>query len=248
MKVVLWRESNPLSKVKVAAPCTAEWRLMYGNDRVRFCNQCQLNVYNLSAMTKWEAEDLIRNSEGRLCVRFYRRADGTILTENCPVGLRAFKKKLSHFSAATISAMLTFLANVGLLWWIDKNSIQQGVFSVFIAKPNETNLHVTTGVIVRPESFVDQPPVKREESFIREKALFKVSPVYQAIGSRRVKGDAVVKVIISEDGDVENAELIKGHPLLKELAEEAASRWKFEPMFSHDLPANIESHLTFRFR
>jgi hypothetical protein len=40
MKVTLWRESNPLSKVKVATPCSSEWKFMYGNDRVRFCNQC----------------------------------------------------------------------------------------------------------------------------------------------------------------------------------------------------------------
>jgi len=247
MKDVQWKESNPLSNVKVAAPCPADWRWMYGNDRVRFCNQCRLNVYNLSAMTKPEAEDLIRNTEGRLCVRFYRRSDGTILTQNCPVGLRAIKKKLSHFSAVTITALLSFLANIGLLWWIDKNNMEEGVFSIFVANPHESNLYITTGVLAFPGSLDDQPIVKRKESFIREKAIFKVSPIYHTTNPIRIMGDVVVKIIINEDGEVENAELIKGHPILKGLVEEAASRWKFRPMLSIGLPTKIESQLTFHF-
>ena len=52
-----------LEKIKVAAPCKAEWQWMYGNDRVRFCGQCNQNVYNLSAMTREEAENLIMRTE-----------------------------------------------------------------------------------------------------------------------------------------------------------------------------------------
>jgi hypothetical protein len=34
-------------------------------------------------MTRAEAEALVAEKEGRLCVRFYRRPDGTMLTRNC---------------------------------------------------------------------------------------------------------------------------------------------------------------------
>src|SRR6185295_16447527 len=60
---------------------------MHGDDRVRFCDDCKLNVYNLSAMSRPEAELLIREKEGRLCGMLYRRRDGTVLTRDCPVGL-----------------------------------------------------------------------------------------------------------------------------------------------------------------
>jgi hypothetical protein len=83
---------------------------MVGNERVRFCGQCSLNVYNLSAMTGSEAEQLISQAEGRLCVRYYRRVDGTVLTKNCPVGLRALKRRLSRIATASISAALSFFA------------------------------------------------------------------------------------------------------------------------------------------
>ncbi|HEY3243925.1 MAG TPA: hypothetical protein VGM03_11300 [Phycisphaerae bacterium] len=89
-----------LDQIRIAAPCTASWAEMTGDDRVRFCAQCKLHIYNLSAMTRQESEELIRNQEGRLCVGFYRRADGTILTANCPVGLRAARRRLAKLVAA----------------------------------------------------------------------------------------------------------------------------------------------------
>lgn len=103
---------SPLDGVRVAAPCSVGWENMVGTDRVRFCGQCQLNVYNLSDMTRNEAERLISESEGRLCVRYYRRADGTILTRNCPVGLRALRRRLSRVAAATATAVLSFITGL----------------------------------------------------------------------------------------------------------------------------------------
>jgi hypothetical protein len=105
---------SPLENVRVAAPCPADWEKMVGDDRVRYCNKCELHVYNLSGMTRREAEALLSNTEGRLCVRFYRRDDGTILTRNCPVGLAAFKRRVSRAAGATLSAVLGFFAGLGL--------------------------------------------------------------------------------------------------------------------------------------
>ena len=106
--------TNPLDDVKVAAPCPADWDSMVGGERVRFCGQCQLNVYNLSGMSRRKAEALVSSTEGRLCVRFYRRADGSVLTRDCPVGLRALKRRASRLARATLSAALGFLSGVGL--------------------------------------------------------------------------------------------------------------------------------------
>ena len=108
------RFSSPLNNVRVAAPCSADWDLMIGNELSRFCGHCNLNVYNLSGMTRSEAEHLIANNEGRLCVRFYRRADGSILTKNCPVGLREIQRRVSKFTRAIASAVLTFFAGIGI--------------------------------------------------------------------------------------------------------------------------------------
>lgn len=83
---------DSLHIIDVAAPCSADWDAMTGDERVRHCQQCQMNVYNLSEMTEPEALKLVNQREGRLCIQFYRRADGTLLTKDCPVGLKAIRK------------------------------------------------------------------------------------------------------------------------------------------------------------
>jgi hypothetical protein len=75
---------NALHRVEIAIPCTASWDAMQGNDRVRHCGDCNKSVFNLSAMPEAEAAELVAgNSDGRLCVRFYRRQDGTVMTSDC---------------------------------------------------------------------------------------------------------------------------------------------------------------------
>ena len=96
-----------LGNIRVASPCPASWEKMAGDERVRHCQECKLNVYNLSEMTRIEAERLIANREGRTCVRFYRRADGTILTRDCPRGLQAVVRRLSRLAGAALSAMMS---------------------------------------------------------------------------------------------------------------------------------------------
>jgi hypothetical protein len=106
------KRTTPLDDVTIAAPCNVGWDNMIGNEQVRFCGQCSLNVYNLSGMTKPQAEHLVAQAEGRLCIRYYRRADGTILTKNCPMGLRALKRRVSRITNVSISAVLSFFAGL----------------------------------------------------------------------------------------------------------------------------------------
>jgi len=80
---------------------------MPGTDQARHCGNCDKNIYNLSAMTQRQAEALLRETEGRICARPNRRADGTILTENCPAGLRAIGRRISRVAGAAMSAVAT---------------------------------------------------------------------------------------------------------------------------------------------
>ena len=104
-----------LDQVRIAAPCTADWETMFGDERVRFCGQCQLNVYNLSEMSREEAERFISQTERRLCVRYYLRKDGSIITRNCPVGLRAIKRRLSRVATAIGTTLLSFFGGIGVV-------------------------------------------------------------------------------------------------------------------------------------
>ncbi len=101
-----------IDQLRIATPCPAKWEQMSGNDSVRFCDVCQLNVYNIAGLTRSETESLIASAEGRLCARLYRRTDGTVLTKDCPVGLRALRMRISK-RAAAVFAMLVGLAGAG---------------------------------------------------------------------------------------------------------------------------------------
>ncbi|HLM02755.1 MAG TPA: hypothetical protein VK400_17010 [Pyrinomonadaceae bacterium] len=106
------RFTNPLDNMRVASPCAANWDEMLGDERRRFCSACSLNVYNLSGMTRDEAENLLLASEGRVCVRFYRRRDGTILTKDCPVGWQAVKRRMSRAATAFVSLCAGIFAGI----------------------------------------------------------------------------------------------------------------------------------------
>lgn len=96
----------PLDRIDVAAPCHADWDDMPGDDTARFCNQCRKHVYNLSGLTRTAAEQLIEAKEGRLCVRFFRRADGTVLTADCPVGQRLAQLRVFRWAGAAVGFLL----------------------------------------------------------------------------------------------------------------------------------------------
>jgi hypothetical protein len=77
---------------------------MVGDDRVRFCGKCEKNVYNLSAMPREEAAELVRLNEGNLCARMFQRADGTLMSGDCQVG--AHKKRVRRAAVAAVGGGL----------------------------------------------------------------------------------------------------------------------------------------------
>lgn len=96
--------TSPLDSLQIAKPCTAKWEEMTGDERVRRCALCKLDVFDLSQMTRSAAETLLAERTGRTCVRLWRRADGTVITADCPVGVRAAWRKARWAAAAVLAA------------------------------------------------------------------------------------------------------------------------------------------------
>jgi hypothetical protein len=100
----LLAEDDLFHHLMVASPCSARWDEMPGDGLVRFCRQCRQNVYSLSGMTDQEAVTFVRETEGRLGVRFYRRRDGTLLARDCPVGARSVRRWLMRMSSIVVGS------------------------------------------------------------------------------------------------------------------------------------------------
>ncbi|MDQ6788473.1 MAG: hypothetical protein M3033_16845 [Acidobacteriota bacterium] len=139
---------NPLENIRIASPCSADWNEMIGNERQRFCGACKLNVYNLSGMSKREAENLILQSEGRLCVRFYRRADGTVLTKDCPVGWQAIKRNVSKTATAFASLVFTALSGIGLVNYFAKSDKQQIIGTMPVIENSKIEYPITREIAI----------------------------------------------------------------------------------------------------
>lgn len=108
-----------LDNIRVATPCAVSWDGMTGDERVRACASCNKRVYNLSNLTREEAQALIVEKEGKLCVRYYQRHDGTILLKDCSVGVARKRKR----TVVAVGA-LALLAGVGGYLVLSKRSVE----------------------------------------------------------------------------------------------------------------------------
>jgi len=116
-----------LEQMSVPVPCTVAWESMTGSEQVRHCAQCHQEVYNISAMGREDAEEFLQASrmnggdgrdQGRLCVRFYRRPDGTVTTRDCFTLRRAFRTG-SMWMVGMLAGLL--LVVLGIFGWSRKS-------------------------------------------------------------------------------------------------------------------------------
>lgn len=95
-----------INSLRIASPCPISWDDMTGDERSRHCSLCSLSVFNISELSADEVTSLVAKSNGRLCIRMYRRGDGTVMTSDCPTGLRAARKKVAGLAVAAVTAVL----------------------------------------------------------------------------------------------------------------------------------------------
>jgi hypothetical protein len=152
------RFNSPLNNIRIASPCSANWDEMYGDDRKRFCGECKLNVYNLSGMTRDEAEALVMNAEGRLCVRFYRRLDGSILTSDCPVGWARLKHRTRLYAAAMASLLMALFTGMLFVFMFSKNKPMIGGFHFPLPTPTPQRLMGAIALPPRNDNTLDKRP------------------------------------------------------------------------------------------
>ena len=101
-----------LDDIRIARACHADWEKMSGDERTRFCGDCRKNVYNLSGLSRQEALDLLE-MEDEVCMRIYRRRDGTVLTADCKGGtarVRARRGLAAGLAAGALGAAGFFSA------------------------------------------------------------------------------------------------------------------------------------------
>lgn len=112
-------QRRSLNVVTVFSPCEEPWNEMrtVGHTQ-RFCDLCSQNVYDISMLSREEAEALIFAEGDSVCVRLTRRYDGTVVTSDCgPVRHRLLRKtgrRVLSLGTYVLLGMVAILAALGV--------------------------------------------------------------------------------------------------------------------------------------
>lgn len=86
------------------------------------------------------------------------------------------------------------------------------------------------------------------QSVMAGQIVKKVAPIYPPLARQaRIQAPVVLKVLISKSGDVENLQLVSGHPMLAPAAIEAVKQWKYKPYLVNGDPVEVATTVTVNF-
>ena len=75
--------------------------------------------------------------------------------------------------------------------------------------------------------------------------IHRVEPMYPPLArAARVQGDVILNAIISTDGNIENLQLVSGHPMLVPAALAAVKQWRYKPYLLNGAPTEVETTIT----
>lgn len=134
-----------LDRIQIKEPCNSDWDSMIGNDQVRFCEHCALTVHDLSQMTRKRARRLIAKSDGRICVRYTRRPNGSLVTKAVPQKLFHISRRASRIAAGAFSATLSLSGAVAATAK-ERSNVYQG--RALVAYQDQSRQVYTGSIIV----------------------------------------------------------------------------------------------------
>ena len=90
--------------------------------------------------------------------------------------------------------------------------------------------------------------VRVAESVMEDQLVKTVPPAYppQALHAK-VQGKVELQVTISKSGNVENVQLISGHPILASAAIDAVRQWQYKPYLLNGMPVEVETKVHVNF-
>jgi protein TonB len=92
-------------------------------------------------------------------------------------------------------------------------------------------------------------PVRVGGAVAESRVIHRVVPLYPPIAqSIRVEGVVEFSATISKEGNIENLQLIHGHPLLAKAAEAAVLQWKYQPTLLNGRPVEVITDIVVNFR
>jgi len=87
--------------------------------------------------------------------------------------------------------------------------------------------------------------VRISQGVTRGLLIHRVEPGYPALArAARVQGDVILTAVISVNGEIENLQLVSGHPMLVPAAITAVKQWRYKPYLLNGQPVEVETTIT----
>ncbi len=87
--------------------------------------------------------------------------------------------------------------------------------------------------------------VRISQGVTRGLLIHRVEPSYPPLArAARVQGDVVLTAVISPNGEIENLQLVSGHPMLVPAAISAVKQWRYKPYLLNGAPVEVETTIT----
>jgi periplasmic protein TonB len=78
--------------------------------------------------------------------------------------------------------------------------------------------------------------------------LRRVNPTYPALArTARIQGKVLLQAQISKSGDIQNLQVISGHPMLIQSALDAVKQWKYRPYYLNGEPVEVDTTIEVNF-
>jgi periplasmic protein TonB len=87
--------------------------------------------------------------------------------------------------------------------------------------------------------------VRISQGVTRGLLIHRVEPSYPTLArAARVQGDVILTAVISVNGEIENLQLVSGHPMLVPAAITAVKQWRYKPYLLNGQPVEVETTIT----
>lgn len=105
----------------------------------------------------------------------------------------------------------------------------------------------STSSMAAVPKFVAQTPqrIRISQGVTRGLLIHREEPPYPPLArAARVQGEVVLNAIIDTNGQIQNLQLVSGHPMLVPAAIAAVKQWRYKPYLLNGTPVEVETTIT----
>ena len=108
----------------------------------------------------------------------------------------------------------------------------------------------TSSVAAAPSLSKPTPQrVRISQGVSKSLLIYRIEPTYPPVAREaHIQGVVVLAAIIDKDGNIQNLQVVSGHPMLAPAAIEAVKQWRYKPFLLSGQPLEVETAVTVTFQ